>query len=188
MSEKTSLFQKEWLGFNREEVIAYIEKVNNSASKLQQDLTLAREKAAIAEEKQKQLELKVTELTEANKAILVEKEKQDKEYTEKKSTDSDNLNKRYLYLEKLEKDAKKQAEELLLQANKKAEQILLQAREKSKIESEQITKDSKQQLEENLRKLKYLYRKKEELEMSFDSWQKEIKNFFESIKNDFKKD
>ena len=78
-------------------------------------------------------------------------------------------------------NARRQAQNLIEQADKEAYSIVKNAKIEAKQASEQIISESDQKLNENLKKVKYLYRRQDELAEIFKEHKAKVDNFFASI-------
>lgn len=77
--------------------------------------------------------------------------------------------------------ARRQAENLIAEAEKKASEIVSDAETKAKDKSAHIIAESDEKLNENMKKVKYLYRRQDELAELFKDHKAKVDSFFASI-------
>ncbi len=77
--------------------------------------------------------------------------------------------------------ARRQAENLIAEAEKRASEIINDAEIKAKDKSAHIIAESVEKLNENLKKVKYLYRRQDELTELFKDHKAKVDSFFASI-------
>ena len=77
--------------------------------------------------------------------------------------------------------ARRNAEELIEEAEKRAKQIVSEAEQDAKAHAEQIVSASDEKVAENMKKVKYLYRRQEELGEIFKDHKTKVEAFFASL-------
>lgn len=77
--------------------------------------------------------------------------------------------------------SRRKAEELIAEAEKKAAQIVENAEKDARVKSERIISESNEHLNDNLKKVKYLYRRQDELAEIFRDHKTKVDSFFASI-------
>lgn len=79
--------------------------------------------------------------------------------------------------------ARRKAEELVDEAGKKAEEIVASAEKLAKDNANRILAESDEKLSENMKKVKYLYRRQDELAEIFKQHKAKVDSFFSSLGN-----
>lgn len=77
--------------------------------------------------------------------------------------------------------ARRKAEELIAEAEKRAAQIVADAEKRAQENADEIVAASDEKVAENMKKVKYLYRRKEELDEIFKDHKSKVDAFFSSL-------
>lgn len=77
--------------------------------------------------------------------------------------------------------ARRKAEELISEAEKRASEIVKSAENEAKAKSERIISQSDEHLNENMKKVKYLYRRQDELAEIFRDHKAKVDSFFAAL-------
>ncbi|MCR5353766.1 MAG: hypothetical protein K6D98_05610 [Clostridiales bacterium] len=85
-------------------------------------------------------------------------------------------------------EARRKATELVKDASSKSEEIITEAKSKAKEEADAIISKSDEMLNENMRKVKYLYRRRDELAEIFKEHKAKVDDFFSSVNESIDKD
>ena len=202
------LFSGSLGGFNKAQVVEYIEELNRKSkmaseqaefqiSHLSAELADYEMKAAEYEETKEKL-VSVTEenqllkddvsnqkeiidrLTEANEGLaqkLSELEKDYYTYKEKAERFDEDKNSPGGILER----AKAEAVRAVAIAKAEADEILRAANETAKKNAEAILAESEKQVSENIRKVKYLYKRRDELLSAFEKVKEAAGGFYDNI-------
>lgn len=157
-----------------EEKIAVLEVELTKKEEPQVDLSAVSEQIAALEAENRGL-----------KNRLMEKES---ESTEKNRSEKDILSDRFAYLEHISTEAKIKASQVVAEAQEKARDIIEQAKLSAVMEADVLTRESKALLEENMRKLKYIYRRRDELKQLFDDNRKKAEEIFRAVDESFPKE
>ena len=83
--------------------------------------------------------------------------------------------------------SRRKAEELILEAEKKAEAIVANAEKQAKDKYDSLMAEADEKLDENLKKVKYLHRRQDELAELFKDHKSKVDSFFASISDNDKK-
>ena len=227
---KDSLFRTSLQGFNKQDVLDYIENLNvryNKQSEVLEgeilelkkeleklpELIRAKESYDKLKEENELLLKEKNDLDQALKAqskVLEEKEQlleeafaENSEYAEKlrnmengkavsseDSQDTESLSKEF---EGILSQARNEAKSEIMKAQELARDILDNAKEKAKVHEEEAKekaqeaiKQSDRAVRDNLKKVKYLNRKKDELSNIFMSHKSQMESFFTSITQSLK--
>ncbi len=84
-------------------------------------------------------------------------------------------------VESILSSSRRKAEELIAQAEKKAADIVANAESIAKEKAERLISESDEHLNENLKKVKYLYRRQDELAEIFREHKAKVDSFFASV-------
>lgn len=84
-------------------------------------------------------------------------------------------------VESILSSSRRKAEELIEQAEKKAAEIVARAENTAKEKAEKLISESDERLNENLKKVKYLYRRQDELAEIFREHKAKVDSFFASV-------
>ena len=208
MRQNKKLFSGAIGGFKKSQVVEYIEELNRKAkiSEEQSEFQIAR-----LEEQLSEIETKTSDYDEIKESLTaLENEKNmllddvnnQKEIISALQTERDELSKRVAELErdydtykakaeKYDNDvlnsggilerAKAEAAKTISATKAEASEIIREATEKAKKTAQNILSDSEKQVAENIRKVKYLYRRRDELLSAFEKVKDAAGGFYESI-------
>lgn len=208
MRQNKKLFSGAIGGFKKSQVVEYIEELNRKAkiSEEQSEFQIAR-----LEEQLSEIETKTSDYDEIKESLTaLENEKNmllddvnnQKEIISALQTERDELAKRVAELErdydtykakaeKYDNDvlnsggilerAKAEAAKTISATKAEASEIIREATEKAKKTAQNILSDSEKQVAENIRKVKYLYRRRDELLSAFEKVKDAAGGFYESI-------
>ena len=224
MAKPEKLFSSAFRGFDREEVVAYIDELNRATQN-----AAAQNEARIAELSGEIASLKQVDEQNANlrKQALENKAQLDEaaEEIERLKNDAENqrlaisaAGERALALEAeverlktelaaeqrkaaaMEENAKeydsmladvggilstarRKAEDLISEAGKRAEQIVGAAEQQAKAQANKLLSESDEKVAENMKKVKYLYRRQDELAELFKEHKAKVDSFFTSLQD-----
>lgn len=145
-----------------------IERLNNDNENLRAAMAAQGEKQLALEEEVRELKTKL----EAANIKTAAMESNSREY-EAMLAD----------VESILSGARRQAEGLVAQAEKKAAEIIADAEKTAKEKMEKIVSESDEKVNENMKKVKYLYRRQDELAELFRAHKSKVDSFFASISN-----
>lgn len=208
MSKNLKLFSASIGGFNRSQVVEYLEELNRKArvNKEQSDFEIARLETEVAElselrdrtaELQEKLEEseKLRSLLESDmenqRQMMAELQSQRDSLAEKNAA----MEKDYvLFREKAQRyDAdrleaggilersKTEAGKRLAQAKAEASALLEKAKQEADEHARRVNEESDKLVEENIRKVKYLYKRRDELLSAFEKVKDAAGGFYDSV-------
>lgn len=208
MQNNKKLFSGALGGFKKSQVVEYIEELNRKAKIAgeQSEFQIARLEQQLSEIESKTADyddIKENIATlESEKAMLLDDVNNQKEIISALQTERDELAAR---LSELERDyetykskaarydedvlnsggilerAKAEAARTLSATKAEASEILREATESAKQTAQRILADSEKQVAENIRKVKYLYKRRDELLSAFEKVKDAAGGFYESI-------
>lgn len=210
MSHTKKLFSASIGGFNRAQVVEYLEEMNRKAriEKEQAEFEISRLESEAAElaslrEKFSEITEKLAEIEKQNELLKSDIENQ-RATIEALQISCDSLSVRNAELEKevpalrekalvYEQDkqnaggilarAKAEAEKLFSQAKSDAAALLEKSRKEASEHAEKVNAESEKLVEENIRKVKYLYRRRDELLSAFQKVKDAAGGFYDSVAN-----
>ena len=208
MSKKKTLFSGAIGGFNRAQVVEYLEELNRKArvAKEQTDFEIARLETEVSElaPLRDEVERQKTELSELksekellesdveNQKSSIEQLKNENEELSKKNAE---MSKDYLLFrekahrydaDKLEaggilERSKTEADRILSKAKREADELLEKARREADEHAARVNAESEKLVDENIRKVKYLYKRREELLSAFEKVKDAAGGFYDSV-------
>lgn len=208
MRNNKKLFSGAVGGFNKSQVVEYIEELNRKAKMAEEqfEFQIARLEAQLSE-----IETKTSDYDEIKenldalqneKNMLLDDVNNQKELIASLQAERDKLSARVTELEidyetykakaaKYDEDllnsggilerAKSEAARTLSSTKAEASEILREATDSAKQTAQRILADSEKQVAENIRKVKYLYKRRDELLSAFEKVKDAAGGFYESI-------
>jgi cell division septum initiation protein DivIVA len=157
-----------------------IEELKEELARITEDNENQREAIVSQEEK-------ISELKKENEALkaVCEQEKIKSEALEENSKEYASI---VADVNNILSEARRKASELVSEATDKSAEIISDAKSRAKEEADAILEKSDEMLNENIKKVKYLYKRRDELAEIFKEHKAKVDNFFSSVNESMDKD